>query len=69
MRAQAAMCSGRWCPGACTTSVLGLIGAARDDPQFGLRNWTTMRGWMFLGVGTLLWASSGKNQACAALCP
>ena len=37
MRAQAAMCSGWWAPGACTTSVLGLVSAAKDDPQFRLR--------------------------------
>eukprot|EP00959_Pyramimonas_sp_CCMP1952_P188042 3931881-Pyramimonas_sp.AAC.1 len=37
MRAQAAICSGRWNPGACTTTVLGLISPAKDDPQFRLR--------------------------------
>eukprot|EP00959_Pyramimonas_sp_CCMP1952_P049796 1040708-Pyramimonas_sp.AAC.1 len=37
MRAQAAMCSARWNPGACTTTVLGLISPAKDDPQFRLR--------------------------------
>eukprot|EP00959_Pyramimonas_sp_CCMP1952_P452644 9466941-Pyramimonas_sp.AAC.1 len=37
MRAQAAMCSGWWSSGACTTSVLGLLGSAKDNPQFRLR--------------------------------
>eukprot|EP00959_Pyramimonas_sp_CCMP1952_P309177 6470163-Pyramimonas_sp.AAC.1 len=31
------MCSGRWNPGACTTTVLGLISPAKDDPHFRLR--------------------------------
>eukprot|EP00959_Pyramimonas_sp_CCMP1952_P297456 6222790-Pyramimonas_sp.AAC.1 len=44
MRAQAAACSGLWAPGACTTTLLGLLGAAKDDLQFRLR-YEQLNGW------------------------
>eukprot|EP00959_Pyramimonas_sp_CCMP1952_P409342 8578621-Pyramimonas_sp.AAC.1 len=44
MRAQAATCSGLRAPGACTTTLLGLLGDAKDDPQFRLR-YEKLNGW------------------------
>eukprot|EP00959_Pyramimonas_sp_CCMP1952_P003972 83538-Pyramimonas_sp.AAC.1 len=39
MRAQAATCSGLWAPGACTATLLGFLGAAKDDPQLCAEVW------------------------------
>eukprot|EP00959_Pyramimonas_sp_CCMP1952_P217797 4554952-Pyramimonas_sp.AAC.1 len=62
MRARAATCSGLWAPGACTNTLLGLLGAAKDDPQFRLR-YEQLNGW------ALAWADLGhkSRRACAGV--
>eukprot|EP00959_Pyramimonas_sp_CCMP1952_P375407 7862845-Pyramimonas_sp.AAC.1 len=37
MRAQAALCSGAWATGACTTTAPSLVSAPKEDPEFRFR--------------------------------